>query len=120
MAISDFRRSELQEMLEMHQQMFIGAVDEPPPDIQEGVEFTLLQMKREIRRKLEDALARLGRDEYGYCADCKREINEERLRALPFAARCRYCENAKEEADLRRQRQIVPRRGASPRLFMDD
>ena len=60
---------------------------------------------------------RLEQGDYGYCFDCGEEIAEKRLRALPFAVRCKDCEEAREVAE-QRQRQLVARRGASS-LFLD-
>ena len=74
----------------------LDAVESSEADIQEDIEFA---------------------GDYGYCFECGEEIAEKRLRALPFAVRCRECEEAKEVAD-RRERQLVQRRGASS-LFLD-
>ena len=49
--------------------------------------------------------------------ECGEEIAEKRLRALPFAVRCKDCEEAREVAE-RRERQLAARRGAAP-LFFD-
>jgi DnaK suppressor protein len=36
---------------------------------------------------------------YGMCEDCNEEINTERLRVMPFAIRCRDCQEIREEAE---------------------
>ena len=95
----------------------LDAVESSEADIQEEIEFALIQMKSETLNKIIDALARLEHGNYGYCFDCGEEIAEKRLRALPFAVRCKDCEEAKEVAE-QRQRQLVARRGASS-LFLD-
>ena len=46
-------------------------------------------------RLLEDALARMGRGEYGICRRCGRDISEARLQAVPYAVLCRDCASAK-------------------------
>ena len=86
-------------------------------DIQEDIEFALIQMKSETLNKINDALARLEQGDYGYCYDCGAEIAEKRLRALPFAVRCKDCEEVKENAE-QRERQMAARRGTSA-LFLD-
>ena len=86
-------------------------------DIQEDIEFALVQMKSETLNKITDALARLEQGDYGNCFDCGEEIAEKRLRALPFAVRCKDCEEARENAQ-QRERQLASRRGASS-LFLD-
>ena len=95
----------------------LDAVESSEADIQEEIEFALIQMKSETLNKINDALSRLEHGNYGYCFDCGEEIAEKRLRALPFAVRCKDCEEAREVAE-QRQRQLVARRGASS-LFLD-
>ena len=95
----------------------LDAVESSEADIQEEIEFALIQMKSETLNKINDALARLDHGDYGNCFECGEEIAEKRLRALPFAVRCKNCEEAKEVAE-RRERQLVARRGATS-LFFD-
>ena len=95
----------------------LDAVESSEADIQEDIEFALIQMKSETLNKINDALIRLERGNYGYCFDCGEEIAEKRLRALPFAVRCKDCEEAREAVE-QRQRQLTARRGASS-LFLD-
>jgi len=93
------------------------AVESSEADIQEDIEFALIQMKSETLNKINDALSRLEHGDYGYCFDCGEEIAEKRLRALPFAVRCKDCEEAREVAQ-QRERMLAQRRGASS-LFFD-
>ena len=95
----------------------LDAVESAEADIQEDIEFALVQMKSETLNKINDALARLERGDYGFCYECGEEIGEKRLRALPFAVRCKDCEEARETAE-QRERQQAQRRGASS-LFLD-
>jgi RNA polymerase-binding transcription factor len=95
----------------------LDTVESSEADIQEDIEFALIQMKSETLNKINDALSRLEHGNYGYCFDCGDEIAEKRLRALPFAVRCKDCEEAREVAE-QRQRQLVARRGTSS-LFLD-
>ena len=94
----------------------LDAVESAEADIQEDLEFALVQMKSETLNKINDALARLEQGDYGYCYDCGEEIAEKRLRALPFAVRCKDCEEVRETAE-QRERQ-AQRRGAAS-LFLD-
>ena len=93
------------------------AVESSEADIQDDIEFALIQMKSETLNKINDALGRLEQGDYGYCFDCGEEIAEKRLRALPFAVRCKDCEEAREVAE-QRERQMAQRRGAAS-LFFD-
>ena len=86
-------------------------------DIQEDIELALLQMKAETLNKINEALARLEEGRYGMCFECGDEIAEARLRALPFAVRCKDCEEAREIA-AQRERSMAQRRGSSS-LFYD-
>ena len=95
----------------------LDAVESSEADIQEDLEFALIQMKSETLNKVNDALTRLEQGDYGNCFECGDEIAEKRLRALPFAVRCKDCEEAKEVAE-RRERQMAQRRGTAS-LFLD-
>src|SRR3954471_6206404 len=95
----------------------LDAVESAEADIQEDLEFALVQMKSETLNKVNDALVRLEQGSYGNCFDCGEEIAEKRLRALPFAVRCKDCEEARESVE-QRERQLNARRGTSS-LFLD-
>jgi len=81
-------------------------------DTQEDIEFALIQMKAETMHKIDVALRRLNEDTYGVCVECGDEIAERRLKALPFAIRCKDCEEAHETAVYRER--IAARRSSSP------
>jgi DnaK suppressor protein len=98
-------------------------------DFVEEVDFTLMQMKSETLAKIDEALHRLNEETYGRCVECEREIPEARLVALPFADRCRDCQERYEAADhnegrepapafghkLREAQALVPERGGARR-----
>jgi DnaK suppressor protein len=77
-------------------------------DYQEHIEVALIQMKGETLQRVREALMRLDAGEYGYCAECGGEIAEQRLRALPFAVRCRACEESHEQQAAREKRFASP------------
>ena len=85
-------------------------------DTQDEIEFALLQMKADTLNRIDAALRRLDEGAYGNCFECGSEIAEGRLRALPFAVRCKDCEEALETAE-EHERQVA-QRGASA-LFLD-
>jgi DnaK suppressor protein len=118
------RYAELKQMLEERRREIqaevqgkMRGVESAEADIQEELEFSLVQMKSETLNKINDALVRLDQGSYGNCFDCGEEIAEKRLRALPFAVRCKDCEEAREVAE-QRERQMAARRGTSG-LFLD-
>src|SRR5690242_15212537 len=86
-------------------------------DIQEDIEFALIQMKSETLNKIDAALRRLEEGTYGDCFECGDEISEARLRALPFTVRCKDCEEARETAELRER--MAQRRGSSSAYLFD-
>jgi DnaK suppressor protein len=79
-------------------------------EMQEAIDFALIQMKAETLIKIDTALGRLDDNTYGVCFDCGHDISEARLRALPFAARCKGCEEIHETDE---QRQMTQRRDTS-------
>ena len=89
----------------------LDAAESSELDIQDEIEFALIQMKSETLNKVNDALVRLEQGNYGNCFDCGEEIAEKRLRALPFAVRCKDCEEAREVAELRERQQTTRRSG---------
>ena len=95
----------------------LDAAESSELDIQDEIEFALIQMKAETLNKIDEALRRLEEGTYGYCFECGDEISEKRLRALPFAVRCKDCEEARE-VKVQRDRLMAQRRGAAS-LFID-
>jgi DnaK suppressor protein len=89
----------------------LDAAETSEADIQDDIELALIQMKTETLHKIEEALTRHADGTYGYCFECGDEISERRLRALPFAVRCKDCEEAREIAE-QRERQLSQRRSA--------
>ena len=90
----------------------LDAGESSEADIQEDLEFALIQMKAETLTKINDALGRLEAGTYGNCSDCGGEISGQRLRALPFAVRCKECEEAREVA-AEREKSMAQKRGGS-------
>jgi DnaK suppressor protein len=95
----------------------LDAAESSEADIQDEIEFALIQMKAETLNKINEALRRLDEGTFGHCFECGEEISERRLRALPFAVRCKDCEEAREVAQ-QRERLMAQRRGAAS-LFLD-
>jgi RNA polymerase-binding transcription factor DksA len=79
------------------------------------IEFALIQMKADMLNKSDVALRRIEGDTYGICFECGDEITGARLRALPFAVRCKDCEDTREVAE---QRDRVLARRSSSSLFI--
>ncbi len=104
------RRHELQE--DVRRRLRDGRTNRPT-DIREELEnsdanssedvgFTLLEMKTDTLRRIDEAIHRLGAGDYGNCLGCDGPISETRLKALPFAVRCRTCEEQREQSHTRK------------------
>lgn len=94
----------------------VDAEETSVSDIQEDIELALIQMKAETLTRVNEALERLNAGNYGRCNECGDEISPQRLRALPFAVRCKDCEEAREIAQ-QRERQMSRRSNSS--FFLD-
>ena len=79
--------------------------------IQDDIDMALLQMKTEILKKIARALTCLNEGSYGYCSECQAELAEQRLWALPFALRCKQCEEMQEI--ICQQEMLASREGVS-------
>jgi DnaK suppressor protein len=69
--------------------------DEPRDELDESMRVELRDARVQLAesdshraREIEDALERMRQGTYGVCVDCGEYIERERLRILPWAARC--------------------------------
>jgi DnaK suppressor protein len=86
---------------------------------QEDIDFALVQMQSQTVENIRAALTRLANGEYGVCGDCDEEIPEQRLRALPFATRCRSCQEDHERAEHHSRRSVQRDAGFRMRTAME-
>jgi DnaK suppressor protein len=68
--------------------------------------FALIQMKAEMLERVNEAVRHFDEGTYGYCVDCGEVIASARLRAMPFAVRCRDCEDTREHEQHREHVQL--------------
>jgi DnaK suppressor protein len=78
------------------------------------IQVALLDRRTQQAVQIQDALARLAEGRYGFCQDCEEFVGLARLRALPFAQRCRDCQSqaerrARRESSLARESREIPR-----------
>ena len=66
--------------------------------------FALIQMRAETLERVNEAVRHCEQGTYGYCVDCGEGIEASRLSAVPFAVRCRDCEEMRE--DEQRQERV--------------
>jgi DnaK suppressor protein len=90
-------------------------IEQSDDDSQGNIELALLGMRAEALMRVDEALTRLDAGKYGACVDCAARIAVRRLRALPFAVRCRDCE-ATRERDQGRARRLAESRAISARF----
>ena len=73
------------------------------------IQVALMDRRTQQVTQIQDALARLSDGRYGFCQECEEFIGVPRLRALPFAQRCRDCQG---QAERRARRDAVLAREA--------
>jgi DnaK suppressor protein len=99
-----------------HHHGILGGDNASDPDVHDDLDFALIQMKAETLNKINEALIRLDEGNYGRCFECGDAIAPPRLRALPFAVRCKDCE---EGIEISQQRARVQARRAAAALAFE-
>lgn len=72
--------------------------DQSADALQREISFAAMQAQSDLLHRIDEALERLARGEYGRCRECGDDIADGRLQALPFAVRCVECERRRERA----------------------
>ena len=80
----------------------VDNVEKSEIDTSEDISFALMEHKIDELRRVDEALARIKEGTYGNCGECGGPISERRLAFLPFAVRCKSCEEKRENASRRR------------------
>ena len=62
--------------------------------------YQLSTGEREILRRIDAALERMGKDSYGTCINCDRKVQLGRLQAVPWARHCIACQELMERGEL--------------------
>jgi DnaK suppressor protein len=91
----DAKRRELRDDLAQQERANVNE-EEGADQFARGLDFALTEMKSQTLARIADAIARLDAGTYGACVDCKEPIAAARLKALPFAERCRDCQEGRE------------------------
>jgi len=81
----------------------LDAADASNADLEQYFGLALAELATQALRHVDQALERLERGDYGFCTDCKEKICHKRLTALPFALRCRECEELREIGERARR-----------------
>jgi len=88
-----------------HARCRIESGEAPEVHPEEELAFALLQLKGQVLTRIDEAVRRLDEGTYGYCGECGDAIAAPRLRALPFAVRCKDCEEMREQSEGRERGQ---------------
>jgi DnaK suppressor protein len=73
--------------------------DRAMADLAAETGISLLDMRSDVLEKIDRALLKLDEGTYGICEDCGEEIQENRLKAVPFAIYCVPCKSKREEME---------------------
>ncbi len=68
-------------------------------DMDQGVDYSLLEMKYEQYKDIADAFRKLQNSTYGLCEECGQEVDIKRLEVNPLARYCITCKQRKEELE---------------------
>lgn len=91
----------------------LSAYDNHPADLgtetyERGKDLGLQDAKQLLRAKIDEALARIDRGDYGNCMICGQEIPMARLEALPYAVNCLHCQEELEMEENKNKRSERP------------
>ena len=103
-ALLEERRQQVQQGMRQHLQRARDAAERQHREDSVGdsvsagddMGLALAQIQSAMLERIDAALARVAEGRYGDCVECGTPIPSPRLRALPFAVRCRECEAARE------------------------
>jgi RNA polymerase-binding transcription factor len=104
-ALHDSRANELRNGLRVLRDPEQGPIEVKDPEEQglcqteRELDVAVLQLKAETCRSIEDALSQIRSGRFGRCESCGAPIPPARLRAVPFAVRCRACQEMAEAAE---------------------
>ena len=68
-------------------------------DMDQGIDYSLLEMKYEQYKDIADAFRKLQNGTYGLCEECGQEIDIKRLEVNPLARYCITCKQHKESME---------------------
>jgi len=77
----------------------MDSADQSALDVDQGIDYSLLEMKYEQYKDIADAFRKLQSKSYGLCEECDQEIDIKRLEVNPLARYCIDCKTRKEELE---------------------
>ncbi len=77
----------------------MDSADLSSQDTDQGIDYSLLEMKYEQYKDIADAFRKLQNKTFGLCEECGEEIDIKRLQVNPLARYCISCKTKKEEIE---------------------
>jgi DnaK suppressor protein len=77
----------------------MDSADQSAQDVDQGLDYSLLEMKYEQYKDIADAFRKFQSNSYGLCEECGGEISIKRLEVNPLARYCIECKTQKEEME---------------------
>jgi DnaK suppressor protein len=77
----------------------MDSADQSAQDVDQGIDYSLLEMKYEQYKDIADAFRKLENNSYGICEECSGEISIKRLEVNPLARYCIECKTRREELE---------------------
>lgn len=77
----------------------MDSADQSAQDVDQGIDYSLLEMKYEQYKDIADAFRKLENNSYGICEECGSEISIKRLEVNPLARYCIECKTRREELE---------------------
>jgi DnaK suppressor protein len=77
----------------------MDSADQSALDVDQGIDYSLLEMKYEQYKDIADAFRKLQNNTFGLCEECGDEISIKRLEVNPLARYCIECKTKKEEME---------------------
>jgi DnaK suppressor protein len=74
----------------------MDSADQSALDMDQGIDYSLLEMKYEQYKDIADAFRKLQNNSYGKCEECGEDIDIKRLEVNPLARYCITCKMKKE------------------------
>ncbi len=62
--------------------------------------YQLSATERTIMRRIDEALDRIDRGEYGVCVECEKTVQIGRLDAVPWARHCIQCQELQDRGEI--------------------
>jgi len=77
----------------------MDSADLSSQDMDQGIDYSLLEMKYEQYKDIADAFRKLQNNTYGLCEECGEEIDIKRIQVNPLARYCITCKTRREEIE---------------------